>query len=117
MFIYYFPSTATRTNAENHPRILPLGSSIAGGSTTSNRPVSIAASSYLAGSSIVGSKFTASGIEKMPKVRVDPRTGLTEVIGWEKSQKRRDDRDSSAGSVVDEEDAEEEYDSDATEGE
>lgn len=115
-------SPATRTNAENHPRILPLGSSIAGGSTTSNRPVSIAASSYLAGS-IAGSRLTSSGAERMPKVKVDPRTGLTQIVGWEKSQKRRDNGE---GSVVgdkvenvenEDEDGEVDYDSDVTEGE
>lgn len=59
----------------------------------------------------------------MPKVKVDPRTGLTQIVGWEKSQKRRDNGE---GSVVgdkvedvenEDEDGEVDYDSDVTEGE
>jgi protein LTV1 len=56
----------TRTNLENHPRTIA--------STTSHLPRSVASLSLVNGSQ--------AGSNRMPRVRVNPRTGVAEVVGY-----------------------------------
>ncbi|CAO1615672.1 unnamed protein product [Parajaminaea phylloscopi] len=70
----------TKTNVSNHPRLL---SSVA--SRTSYRPSTLAGPG---GSSLSGSS-NAGGFESIPKVRVNKRTGVSEVVGWTKQRKSK----------------------------
>ena len=68
--------SATRSNLENHPRLIAARSSVAG-STMSHRPTTIASSGIGRPSSL-----STNGSEVMPRVRINPRTGLPEITSY-----------------------------------
>lgn len=71
----------TKTNVSNHPRML---SSVA--SRSSYRPGTLAGPGSSAGSLASGD---SAGFESIPKIRVNKRTGVSEVVGWTKQRKSR----------------------------
>jgi protein LTV1 len=88
----------TKTNVENHPRTIA--------STTSHLPRSIAAGSVLGAGSL------AQSSNRMPRVRINHRTGVAEIAGYidldEKRQKGQEQ-----GGEVDSDGEDEEQDSEA----
>ncbi|PWN27162.1 hypothetical protein BDZ90DRAFT_272202 [Jaminaea rosea] len=72
----------TKTNVSNHPRVL---SSVASSARSGYQP------GTLASNGSVGSLASAGGssahFESIPKVKVNPRTGVAEVVGWTKQRR------------------------------
>ncbi|SPO21302.1 related to LTV1 - low-temperature viability protein [Ustilago trichophora] len=144
---------STKTNLENHPRTISAKESVFGGSNASAfRPGSLAGGT---GGSAVNRNMLGNGMapsmtsytsqrpsasaflndeERLPKIRVNPRTGFPEIVGYSKprgagAKKKQSELNSlneeegdgqgppSAGSDSGSDTEEgEEYDSDATEG-
>lgn len=66
---------STRTNLENHPRTISAAS------------VSVAPSSAYAPTTLGSQRISARGMlgaDVEPKIRIDPRTGLSKVVGYRK---------------------------------
>lgn len=77
----------TKTNVSNHPRLLShSGGSIAGSSSSrsSFRPGTLS-SNGSNGSSL--HLQDGSDFESIPKVRVNKRTGVSEIVGWTRQRK------------------------------
>lgn len=142
---------STKTNLENHPRTISAKESVFGGSNASGfRPGSVLGNGTGGGggavklgnglapsmTSYTSQRPSASAFlndeERLPKIRIDPRTGFPEIIGYSKprgkkaqngiptlneDEEENDGRGPPSGSDSgsDTEDGEE-YDSDATEG-
>ena len=105
--------SATRTNMENHPRTIAADS------------ISIAPSSRANGSASSRANYisSASGAtgEKVPKIKVDPRTGMPKIVGYttlrpKKAVVEKSEASVGGGEPENDEDASD-ADSDATEGE
>lgn len=138
----------TKTNVENRPRTINAAQSVAGGSAFSRRPATLApgARSIRGNGSVSANSSSSSRMQEgdedvMPKVRVNPRTGQAEIVGYIKVGQRHRKREAStaaeaeakaaveesARSALSEEEdgdddqegeigSEDDYDSDATEG-
>lgn len=74
---------STRTNLDNHPRLLSYGAPSSMASRSSFRPSTLASGSKTNGSSSTSS----DGFESIPKVRINKRTGVPEVVGWTKQRR------------------------------
>lgn len=153
---------STKTNLENHPRTISAKESVFGGSNASAfRPGSVAGGGAAVSRNMLGNGMAASMTsytsqrpsasaflndeERLPKIRINPRTGFPEIVGYSKprganGKKKQQQHNHSAAktSVEDEDEGEddgrgpppavggsdsgsdteegEEYDSDATEG-
>ena len=145
---------STKTNLENHPRTISAKESVFGGSNASAfRPGSVAGGSAVnrnmlgngmapSMTSYTSQRPSASAFlndeERLPKIRINPRTGFPEIVGYSKPRhangKKKavaqdathlvdEDQDdgrgppSNSGSGSDTEDGQaSDYDSDATEG-
>lgn len=142
---------STKTNLENHPRTISAKESVFGGSNTSAfRPGSVLGNGTGGGGAVklgnglapsmtsyTSQRPSASAFlndeERLPKIRINPRTGFPEIVGYSKPRGKKqngiatlneDDEEndgrgppSGSDSGSDTEDGEdEEYDSDATEG-
>lgn len=146
---------STKTNLENHPRTISAKESVFGGSNASAfRPGSVAGGSAVnrnmlgngmapSMTSYTSQRPSASAFlndeERLPKIRINPRTGFPEIVGYSKprgvngkkastseklslDQEQEDDGrgpPSESDSGSDTEDGEaggSDYDSDATEG-
>ncbi|KAJ1030018.1 hypothetical protein NDA16_000931 [Ustilago loliicola] len=140
-----------KTNLENHPRTISAKESVFGGSNTSAfRPGSVLGNGTGGGGAVklgnglapsmtsyTSQRPSASAFlndeERLPKIRINPRTGFPEIVGYSKPRGKKqngiatlneDDEEndgrgppSGSDSGSDTEDGEdEEYDSDATEG-
>ena len=142
---------STKTNLENHPRTITAKESVFGGSNASFRPGSVVGGSGV-GKAMLGSGLAPSMTsytsqrpsasaflndeERLPKIRINPRTGFPEIVGYSKPRGKKnldsvkengngthedDDEDDGRGppsgsdSGSDTEEGED-YDSDATEG-
>ncbi|CBQ68111.1 related to LTV1-low-temperature viability protein [Sporisorium reilianum SRZ2] len=134
----------TKTNLENHPRTISAKESVFGGSNASAfRPGSVAGGSavnrHMLGNGMAASmtsytsqRPSASAFlnddERLPKIRVNPRTGFPEIVGYSKpraanGKNKAEEEDDGRGppsgsdSGSDTEDGQgSDYDSDATEG-
>ncbi|PWN89806.1 hypothetical protein FA10DRAFT_279123 [Acaromyces ingoldii] len=130
----------TKTNVENRPRTINAAQSVAGGSTFSRKPATLVpgAGSVRGSASSSSSRMQDGDEDVMPKVRVNPRTGQAEIVGYIKVGQRQRKREAStaaeaepaaeesARSALSEEEdgddqegevgSEDDYDSDATEG-
>lgn len=134
---------STKTNIENHPRTISARESVFGGSNASAfRPGSVvggangAVSRAMLGNGMAPSmtsytsqRPSASAFlndeERLPKIRINPRTGFPEIVGYSKPRGKRpsqqngeeeDGRGPPSGGSSDSGSDTEEYDSDATEG-
>ncbi|PWN39420.1 hypothetical protein IE81DRAFT_26420 [Ceraceosorus guamensis] len=70
---------STRTNLENHPRLINAATSVAG-SSFSHRPQTIASSGIGSRPSrLSGSSAADASVDRIPKIKIDPRTGMPSI--------------------------------------
>ncbi|CAO1631818.1 unnamed protein product [Sympodiomycopsis kandeliae] len=75
----------TKTNVSNHPRMISTSGSSVASSRSSLRPGTLSSN----GGSSLHSQDGGSEFESIPKVKVNPRTGKPEIVGWTRQRKSR----------------------------
>ncbi|CEH13832.1 Uncharacterized conserved protein [Ceraceosorus bombacis] len=104
---------STRTNLENHPRLINAATSVAS-SSFSHRPQTIASSGIGSRPSrLSGSSAADASVDRIPKIKIDPRTGMPSIsryitVGAREARRKKKQE-------AEEDLVEEGYESDATE--
>lgn len=79
----------TKTNLENHPRTITAAESVAPSAT--HTPSTIGGN---------GARTLGADDARIPKIRINPRTGVPQVVGWTMAQKDRKARHDAMASAT-----------------